>query len=677
MRRPIIALAGALWLTLMPSAQAASFDAEGRLTWDDQNVAHESFESDQATISCEQTCSYEDVTADSELALEGKHYLQVNTNQDPLEVDLTLPKTNASYRFTAWVRHARVWARMVFDYDDAARGTEAAWMYPTGRVTSDGWVELASNPSSVTGPDLSRAFFRIEGSAVDVDAIEAVPDGEYDGGEPCAGAFDPVCGSEALCISGRCRQGARYVPVLPPEAYRGSVARYLHERLEDFFGGAFSRKHYLPAALARLDEMKTATTPWQYWNAFGHAVRLLHDWHTSATSPIAGGFSDQRLGVCFIEGVADLSQSVWPSQAGRSDILVSHVGPDGTLGLVPGDRLVAVDGLHPVDWVLSIVGANWGHHVATDITVDADLVEELRDLIPRFARSFSVIRCDPATLTCSDTVETLSVDEIQSGIQAPACDNRPSYHLENPPEQTPGDIEIYHHVPFWAWRDLVVDSAPGENIYGMTFDYLYGTAQGLTPVFLDDNTFFKANARGLILDHRAGNGGTIDAPEAITQLVRTPAQLSVSTFMTTAAYDGPTTPAEGAALYQQLLQNGNSTYNVGSNAPDLALPVALLLHRDGSASDWLPHGMKGAPNVRIFGPHQTAGAFSSFYQFSYWSRFEFQLASGDTYLPDGTPLLGHGIEPDEIVEHSQSSLLQGKDAIYDAGLAWVRSHLKP
>ena len=140
--------------------------------------------------------------------------------------------------------------------------------------------------------------------------------------------------------------------------------------------------------------------------------------------------------------------------------------------------------------------------------------------------------------------------------------------------------------------------------------------------------------------------------------------------------DGPATEAEGIARFEKLVKIPSQVFEVGSSTPDLELPVALLLHRDGSASDWLPHGLKGAPNVRIFGPHETAGAFSSFYEFSYWSRFDFQMASGDTITFDGKTLIGHGVEPDEVVMHTQSSLLQGKDLPYEAALAWVRANLK-
>jgi C-terminal processing protease CtpA/Prc len=288
------------------------------------------------------------------------------------------------------------------------------------------------------------------------------------------------------------------------------------------------------------------------------------------------------------------------------------------------------------------------------------------------------VRCNAQTLECQPNVETFDISEIPATDAAvPSCDNRPLYHQQNPPEDTPGSLATYHYLPFFPWRDLVVDSQPGENIYGMTWDSLYGTDQGLTPFFKQSNEFFKQNARGVILDHRAGSGGTRDAPAAITELVRAPADLSVGpTFMMTAGDDGPATDAEGIARFEQLAKIPTQVYEVGSAGADVSIPVALLLHRDGSASDWLPHGMKGAPNVRIFAPHETAGAFSSFYEFSYWSRFAFQMASGDTITSEGKTLIGHGVEPDVVVQHTQTSLLQGTDLPYEMALSWVRANLK-
>lgn len=586
---------------------------------------------------------------------------------------LELPAEDRSFVAHAWVRHARVWARIVLENDGAPRGTEVAYLFPSGTVTSDGWVELVSNPFSVTGDELTRAVFRVTGSDVDLDAIELVPDGSYDGGQVCSGAFDPVCGSEALCVGERCQQGARFVPPLPPPTVRKSVTEYLMARVSLFFGGKRSRAAYMPVALSTMQTMLTAKTAWQYWSAFARGVRELNDWHTAFRSGLDSVASSRHFGACFIEGKADLTQGVWPSQAGWADVLVSHVGSDDNhLGLVPGDRLVAVDGVHPLEWARSLRPVNFRDHAATDADVDAEYAEGLASSIASFAKTISVIRCDAATLACNGTIETIPVTELPDTGQTPSCDNRPLYHLKNPPAGIGA-----HHVPFVPWRDELVDSQPGEKIYGMTFDNLYGTSQGLTPFFADSNQFFRDNARGVILDHRAGNGGTLDAPEEITKLVRPPFALAVGpTFMATAADDGPKDQAEGLARFTELVKFPSQVYQVGSDAYDPNLPVALILHRDGSASDYLPLGMKGAPNVRIFGPHETAGAFSSFYEFSYWSRIGFQLASGDTIDFQGDTLIGQGAEPDVIVEHTQTSLLSGKDAPYEAALAWVRDNLK-
>ncbi|MEB2343299.1 MAG: S41 family peptidase [Deltaproteobacteria bacterium] len=671
-------------LALAAPARAATFDAAGRLVFDAKATATQSFEDEAelaeggaGAITCDGTCSYEVAGggAGDELALHGERFARVSVQQAPFEVTLVLPAENASYRFRLWVRHARVVARAVMSYAASAeRDDEAAYLFPTGRVTSDGWVELVSNPVSVTGTALERAVMRVEGTGVDLDAIEVVREGQYRGGSRCFGAFDPVCGEEALCVAERCQEGARYVPPIPDMEHRDSVADYLAARARLFFGGRFTRTRNLPAALDRMGAMHAAETPWQYWQAYFHGVRMLKDWHTATSLALSAVRSARRLGVCFIEGRADLSQRTWPSAPDRLDVLVAYTGSTGALGLAAGDRLVAVDGVEPIAWARSLTAQNYGYHVASDPEVDADVVEAMRDLIPTFARNFSVIRCDQDAGSCLDHIETIDVRSIPLASDGasgaiPSCDNRPAYHLANPP---PGAAN--HRMGGARWRDLVVDSGPGEHIYGMTFDSLYGPM--MTPWLVESTAFFRRQARGVILDHRAGNGGTMDAPQALTELVRRSEILSVSGFMAVAGYDGPEDAAEGLALFERFKGALSMTYAVGSADPDLELPVALIIHRDGSASDWLPHGMKGAPNVRVFGPHQTAGAFSSFYQFGYWSRMSWQLASGDTLTSDGTPLIGHGIEPDELVVHTQSSLLQGRDLPYEAALAWVRSRLK-
>lgn len=47
--------------------------------------------------------------------------------------------------------------------------------------------------------------------------------------------------------------------------------------------------------------------------------------------------------------------------------------------------------------------------------------------------------------------------------------------------------------------------------------------------------------------------------------------------------------------------------------------------------------------MRIFGPHGTAGAFSTFINFEYYGGVDFQLALGDTIAWDGSALIGAGV----------------------------------
>ncbi|HEX7666259.1 MAG TPA: hypothetical protein VF407_17155, partial [Polyangiaceae bacterium] len=113
-------------------------------------------------------------------------------------------------------------------------------------------------------------------------------------------------------------------------------------------------------------------------------------------------------------------------------------------------------------------------------------------------------------------------------------------------------------------------------------------------------------------------------------------------------------------------------YSVGASNARTDLKTVLMLARDGSASDWFPYGMQGASNVKIFG-RQTAGAFSSFIQFDYFEGFSWRVASGDLIRADGTSHLGHAVTPTDPMLPKQSDLVVGKDTVYEAALAWLRT----
>ena len=680
-------------LSLTATATAGTFGAVGEYRLDPEATASLGFEvtperflPDDADASCADPMF--EVTPAAE-AIEGESLLQLRVKDGCAErLVFPLPADQASYRATVWMRHGGIDAAILVLYEDGSGlDTTYAQMSPTGRTTSDGWVEMATNEFPVDGQRALRSYLRVISygakDAVEIDALEVVRRGTFTAQSACDGVADPVCGPEGECVYGRCVLGRLGVPVLPSDEIRDEVVDTLKSQIRLFYGGQRSRELYLPDALAKMEEMRYQKTAWGFWRGFAAAIHALHDWHTSTYQSITGTLAARgRLNACFIEGDADLSHGAWPKDPAYADILVSHVGGADNAGLRAGDRLIAVDGQHPIAWVESLKGHHFGYHTATDPAVFADHAEALGGpawagaLIVRLAHEMTVLRCDPSGV-CADKPETILVSTLAGGGggQDVSCDNRPFYHLEGSDVPNPATHRIFGRV----FRGTIAGTTPEEAIHGMVWDTLYGGGDPNGPLNSAFNaaiTDWKASARGVILDHRAGNGGTLDAAENLTRLVRPREVAAVMRApMEVGGFDGPSTPSEGVALF-----NGAKNaipFEVGDDDWAVGLPVALILHRDGSASDYLPYGMKGAPNTRLFGPHATAGAFSTFIELSSWGGLYYQIASGDTIAKDGSALIGHGVVPDEIVLPRQSDLLAGKDTLFEAALAWVRQELEP
>lgn len=680
------ALAATAWLVAVPCL-AGEFDPLGRLEPDPEAVAVVSFEGSVERYlpdSIDEGCAAPMYWLETDgTSVEGAGHVTVDAFEGCVErFAVALPPVDGSYRARLWLRHGAVDAQLTVTYPaEDRRETVRAKLFPTGRTTSDGWVELASNEFSVDGAHVEAAYLLVEDYAyrqgVDLDALEIVPAGEHVALRPCRGVGDPVCGDEQVCIYQQCRLERLSVPPLPPAAFRDDVVDAMQSQLRIFFGGRKTRLEDLPTALAILDSIRGAETAWQFWGGWGRAFRWLHDAHTSAWRSSSYSSSRQRrLNVCFIEGDADVSAHIWPRHPRYKDLLVSHTGTEGIHGIHQGDRLVAVDGQHPIEWALGLRDVDWSWHQATDDEVYSELAARMRDLILAYAGELTVLQCDADQGSCDPVPRTLVVGELPEDPGGHvSCDNRPFYHFDE--DDNPGPD---HRVGWQFFRGPIAGTTAEEAIYGMVWDTLYGGGNptGYVNTNLSEAVAdFRANARGVILDHRSGTGGTVeDTVGILTSLVRPPETIAIDwSPMQQARFDGPATPAEGIALFQQL--QGDFGWQVGDDDYDPLLPVALLTHRDVSASDYFPYAFKGAPKVRLFGPHGTAGAFSTFLSCRYWGGLGYQFASGEPIAADGKPLIGHGVVPDEQVDQRQSDLLAGVDTIHEAALAWVRQELKP
>jgi hypothetical protein len=522
-------------------------------------------------------------------------------------------------------------------------------------------------------------LFSADGAAVD--AVEIVPDGDATSfpavpNAACTGATDAsACGVEQVCVWSACRNVGGWVPPIPVDpTERANVTDYLENRLKFLFGPYLERTQDFPAVLVATESMRHATDRYTFWNGFLTAVRKLHDGHTSTSGLADFVLENPRpLSICFLEGDADLTHATAAKDSDYLDVLVSHTGADHNLGLHPGDRLVSIDGQHPIAWSRSLLSVNWGQPGISNHSTFAELASSLQRMISRYAQTIQVIRCDPATAICGapETIVIGNLPEDPPGtpFDRVECDNRPVRHLAGAPKD--------HATGDTVYAGLVNEAAPGEKIYGLEWESLYTSngIDGVAPALNAAVATWSADASGVILDHRTGFGGTILAPEILWNfsVLSHPNDLYVDRTFST---EEQPTVAAAQAFFEASL-TGTALQYAGSTTPNTDVPVALLLTQDVSASDWLPQGMKGSPSVRLFAPFQTNGGFSTRYAFGYWLGVSYVAAVGDDILPDGTTHNGHGVQPDVVVLPKQSDLLVGKDTVFAAALAWVRAWQKP
>jgi hypothetical protein len=671
--------AGLLLALAFPrAALAADFEEDGSFVFDPQATFTFDFEDDlPAGGEGGAGGGGASLTVEDPDALSGERVLALGQFQG-IDIPVTIAEGAHAYRVSAWIRGGETIGSLEVRYADNPHPgvDELTALYPTGRMTSDGWVEVANDDVRIDasrGATVTIGFFSPGGSVVD--AVEVLPErslGPEDlSGKACEGTTDPVCGVGQVCLFSQCRYVGGWVPPIPAD--RDDVADYLAGRMALLFGPLLNRELDLPISLTTLDRMLDAADKWTYWNAFMLGVRRLHDGHTT-TSGLADFIleNERPIGLCFIEGDGDLSQGAAPKDPLYLDVLVSHVAATRNLGLKPGDRLVAVDGEHPIAWARAQTEHHWPMSPVSNHRTYAELAEQLRGLVARYAHTITVIRCDPGAGTCGalEEIDISAIPPLLEGevFESVACDNRPLRHLASSPANhgSSGSNVFY---------GIVNESDAVEKIYGAEWESLYTTngQDGMGAAMNAALAQVKADARGVIFDHRSGNGGTILGPRKIWDFA-TPSH-PVSLYLDRQrAEDEAIDQAAGLSLFAAGQAAGLVDFGGSGNAT--TMPVALLLTRDVSASDWLPLGLKGqAPNVRIFAPFETNGAFSTRYGFGYWLGLNYVMAVGETWDASGIARGGRGAEPDEIVLPRQSDLLVGKDTVFEHALAWVRGNL--
>lgn len=655
MRKTAI-LAGLAAFSLARGALAASFDDGGNLVFDPDAIFTDGFEDSSADPQTQ--------IVTGPRALEGGSYAVVDV-QNYVDVEIQAPDGDNAVVATAFTNGAGAFVSLAVNYQDPTSVNGPFYqyvnLYPTGRMTSDGWYEVQSAPLMVQGAGQPQLRFLAQSEASTqtlVDAIEIGVVNGYQQPKLCQAHTD--CDASSFCRAGICT-GAGDVPPLPSADERAGLKGLFASQLRYHFGGEFTRGANLDAAIAELDAMDTATTAVGFWHGLVSAVHRLRDSHSTI---YAGDFGSGSLTTCFAAGDADLTTST-PSDPTFPDVVVLF--GDG-LVIKPGDRLVAIDGMHPVAWERSLSGYLRGSTYATDPATYTGAIEHLNDAIVDYAHTLTVIRCDGGA--CGQP-EDIAVAQLQQDLyDPPTCDHRPGYHLKDP---TKNPDAKSHFLGDTIYSGLLADSTDDEALYGMIFDSLYQDfSQGdpYKPVL----AAFKSSAKGVVIDHRTGNGGytffSTEVTGAFFQRTPVAADVMSQDFIW---LPQPTDAATGLGLYKQNSAKGTGLgFSTGSNSPAPSLKAAFLMARDTSASDYLSLGIQGHPNTRTFGS-QSDGAFSTIFDFTYGGALTYSFGSWDTVLTDGTFRLGHGAQPDEIVLPKQSDLMVGKDTAYLRALEWLRT----
>lgn len=669
-------LAAATWTA---PAVAADFDDRGVFSFDPAAVHTESFE--DFPVAGNQGGSTA-LAVPSDQALHGGQVLRANLRDTGLPIPLEVPKGAKAYRLSYWIQ-GDCTGGLAVDYDDGAPGAYAQ-AFPTGRITSDGWVEMQTVPLPVDGDgsglDLRMFLAGYNGDAlliVDVDAVQLVAAGTLGGAASCEGLdLDAACGPEQMCLGGVCHAAAGWFPPLPSETDRDRLVRYWKEKIRDTYGPYLPRKLAMPEALDTLELARQATTAAAFWGRFSEAIRRLRDAHTYTRSPVSRALSlGKPMNACFFEGEADRSQQTWPSDPTYHDVLVSHVGKSHTWGLRQGDRLVAVDGVHPIAWARSLMSRSLWFWESDEPRQYANVVNLLQRLIPMHAATVTVVHCSAKSESCDEAPTVIRVQDVPAPepgekIATVGCDNRPFYHV-------PGGPEDHHFGDSMADESIVLEgllfqSTAEEGLRGLVWNTLVGGWPGskLDAKLRDAVDVWTTSAGGVVMDHREGHGGTSTTANILVGFTREPFIPLASLTRDRENDEGPQTPEEGKLLFDKI--KGYAGERAGSVSAQPHIPVALLLTWDASASDFLPFMMKGVPNARLFGPGPTMGAFGTFYQYSYWGGLRWSIGATDSLSPTGLTLCGRGVYPDEIVLPRQSDLLQGKDTIHEAAVAWLR-----
>lgn len=572
---------------------------------------------------------------------------------------------------------------------------------PTGRLTQDGWEEWSSGPvdarMGTLDPTVLRVFdeqlFGLQSGTADYDSTLRV---ELDGlevrdlGEARVPDLacrlvdeDTTCGADGLCLYGRCVDGAAVMGGIVEDSELRS--QYLERRIFElryFEGGRYPLTQidlFEPSLRSQLASDATARS---FRSALALAYQRLADGH--AAPPVTSlRFPVANAGVCIHMGEADLMPTVESAPL----VFGAQAGSPFATMLAPGDVLLSIDGMDPLDWA-------------------------------PLARRYSAFAGDPAARTFVSTPELFEA-ALKSGAELTfgRCGRTDGQRCNVASVQriTIDLAELAQEVwsglpPAWLTAYLPCDfrlnsAVPGANDHEYPYaatrsegGVQYLQINGMPDQSLPEGAAWKTTVTSaltggperVVLDQRLGSGGSVTAVDHLAGYL-TPR----SDFYAMNLFPQLDRTLD-ATLRNQLVRCDRQSSFTKSCASFLDWPlgafsssssragsarVAVLNGADVSGNDFISRILtfRSLGQTRIFGGARSYGAFGVV-----WRRPAFlgEIAGGSFQVHDSVFLrstsdtnldftTGRGVAPDEVVLQKQSDAVQGVDTVLEAAKAWV------
>ncbi|MBX2810482.1 MAG: hypothetical protein KTR25_01675 [Myxococcales bacterium] len=569
---------------------------------------------------------------------------------------------------------------------------------PTGKATSDGWVELSTGPVDVQltagvharviqildaklthGRSANRRV--LEGFHL-VDALEIIDHGpvQFGGEVSCNRAKEAeVCG-DGLCLWGRCVDPVPVLGTVPHNKVRNDYLGRQVFRLQAFAGSRRLQEILQTSGGSTLQRLKKESKAIPYWTQLRHTYDQLQDGHIK--EPEWNSRASNPPGACIHLGEVDLL-SEEPSQ-GYLVYRTDDQHPVGKL-LLPGDVLIEIDNL-PID--------DWLQLASRDLRYSGDsrgrkfiLAPQLLVAALQSGSLLSFKRCPIPSGCTEDDTETIIIDTSEH-IASLREGQRPGWFTSS---SLRCDFRFASSISQNANNHTGiagpgrVQAADEDNIRTLLINDLLATGEWLE----DLNRALTDIPTNVILDQRSGRGGSLSGVLRISAPFMSRGfqpQVHIIPWIIEPEFQPQDFDTLLQCATEPVAQCGNYiqfTFQdpiIEARSP--STKMAILNGLDVSANDYLTKLLKARTtgNTRVFGAVPTYGAFGPIYQLP---RLINEDSGGSIQLQDtlfhstakSSPLdflTGRGIEPDEVILQRQSDALSNNDTLVQAARNWLQ-----